>query len=187
MLKVKAKHEAVERPALSKPRIPTQKPFFPYPTERKIKFEARLSNEGSGSTSMVYALPEVSKPRPLRSEKTSPHLSFGTRDRYLGTSRVYLPKIAHKPSTVSSASVYSTESGEEHQLRAPPNLILAATGGLDVDSRGVQRSVTSSNRSLLSRMAHGVQGNTPRHSQTSTSAYTTLSRDSSGAPIGMAL
>ena len=41
------------------------------------------------------------------------------------------PSLAHKSSTVSTASMYSTQSGEEHQMRVPPSLIMAALGRLD--------------------------------------------------------
>jgi len=36
------------------------------------------------------------------------------------------PRLSHKSSNASSVSMYSTQSGEERQIRAPPSLIMAA-------------------------------------------------------------
>ncbi|KAG5735519.1 hypothetical protein E4T56_gene11014 [Termitomyces sp. T112] len=145
--KAATKYETTQHRALSEPYSPSQGPCFPYPVERRLKFETRSNNPKSASTSTVSGLPGVSKPRPLRSAKNSSHLPLGAKDRYFGTSMLSPPKIAHKPSsTVSSVSMYSTESGEEHQVRVPPNLILAATGGLNVGHDGDRRSVTPSSR-----------------------------------------
>lgn len=38
--------------------------------------------------------------------------------------------LAHKPSTISSVSWYSTQSGEARQARVPAQLIMAALGGI---------------------------------------------------------
>ncbi|KAG6865286.1 hypothetical protein C0991_003746 [Blastosporella zonata] len=184
----KPKQDMVHHAALSEPRSPSQEPFFPHPMDRKIQFETRSDDPESGASSTIDGLPEVSKPRPLRSAKTSSRSLLGARDRYLAMGRPISPKIAHKPSTVSSISMYSTASGEEHQVRVPPNLILAATGGLGIDTGGDRHSATSSNWSFLSRMAPGVQGSATRYSQASSqTAYTALSRDSAGVPVGVAL
>ncbi|KAJ7098182.1 hypothetical protein B0H15DRAFT_945683 [Mycena belliarum] len=40
-------------------------------------------------------------------------------------------RVPRLPSTVSSTSLYSAESGEEHQIRAPTSLILAALGSFE--------------------------------------------------------
>ncbi|KAH7921483.1 hypothetical protein BV22DRAFT_728126 [Leucogyrophana mollusca] len=37
-------------------------------------------------------------------------------------------ELSYKSSTIGSASVYSTQSGEEHQIRVPTNVVLAALG-----------------------------------------------------------
>ncbi|KAF8078211.1 hypothetical protein FPV67DRAFT_1443658 [Lyophyllum atratum] len=176
-------------------------PLFASPMDRKVKFagsyetgKASTSNLPQGNDAPPFdKIPEVSKPRPLRSAKRSSHLSSPSGVRGTthspGDFASRSSRVTHKPSTVSSSSVYSTASGEEHQVRVPPNLILAATGDLSMTSGGGERrSVASSSWSFLSRMAHGVQENIYRYSQVSSrSAYTVDSRDSSGAPIGMAL
>jgi len=43
--------------------------------------------------------------------------------------------VSHKPSTIGSASVYSTESGEERQHMGDPNFNLAALGPPGLDTR----------------------------------------------------
>lgn len=40
-------------------------------------------------------------------------------------------RVPRLPSTVSSVSLYSAESAEEHQIRAPTSLILAALGSVE--------------------------------------------------------
>lgn len=193
-----------------KPHILSYQSVFARPMDRKVKFvggdktgsdKTMASRSESGlaftlahvkATPPLAEVPEVSKPRPLRSAKGSSHLSSpsGLKGTFhiSGNVTTSPPRIPHKPSTVSSLSMYSAASGEEHQVRVPPNLILAATGELSTSWGGERRSVASSSWSFLSRMAHGVQENMYRHSQASNrSAYTVPSRDSSGAPIGMAL
>lgn len=173
--------------------ILSYQPSFARPVDRKVKFAGGGKMGASRSKSgLAFTLaqvktappfdmvPEVSKPRPLQSAKGSPRLSSHVTSDPL--------RIPHKPSTVSSSSVYSTASGEEHQVRVPPNLILAATGELSTSEGGERPLVASSSWSLLSRMAHGVQENMYRHSHASSrSAYSAASRDLSGSAIGLAL
>lgn len=45
-----------------------------------------------------------------------------------------LPTIIHKPSTVGSSSIYSTQSGEERQFGVPPNYVLSELGLPDLNS-----------------------------------------------------
>ncbi|KAF5387008.1 hypothetical protein D9615_001753 [Tricholomella constricta] len=204
----RTKLNTVQNAVMSKSRMLSNQPLFARPMDRKVKFAggdetkpcsweaASVSTSTQGAaTPPLDGVPEVSKPKPLRSVRGSSRLpSMGTRamDRALETPEP--PKMTHKASTVSSSSMYSTASGEEHQVRVPPNLILAAMGdvGTSVSSRGGgdrdRRSVASSSWSFLSRVAHGVQGNIQRYSQASSrSTYSAASRDSSGAPIGVAL
>ncbi|KAJ7285570.1 hypothetical protein C8J57DRAFT_641091 [Mycena rebaudengoi] len=70
----------------------------------------------------------------------APHASE-TRVKFTSEKAVSAPKalrskehaqpVPRMPSTVSSASLYSAESGEEHQIRAPTSLILAALGNIE--------------------------------------------------------
>ncbi|GLB35217.1 hypothetical protein LshimejAT787_0207820 [Lyophyllum shimeji] len=185
--------------------ILTYQPLVARPVDRKVKFaggdktEANRLQKGHPSrlaegknAPSLDSFPEVSKPMPLRSATVSAQLPplRGLREKVHITGDVITspPRIPHKPSTVSSASMYSTASGEEHYVRVPPNLILAATGSLSTGGGGERRSVASSTWSFLSRVAHGVHGSMYRHSQTSNqSAYSVASRDSSGAPVGLAV
>ncbi|KAI6028286.1 hypothetical protein F5J12DRAFT_804284 [Pisolithus orientalis] len=50
--------------------------------------------------------------------------------------------LSYKASTITSSSVYSTQSGEEHQVQVPPSVIVAALGphleqGLSADYQGL--------------------------------------------------
>ncbi|KAI6038956.1 hypothetical protein EDC04DRAFT_1813206 [Pisolithus marmoratus] len=50
--------------------------------------------------------------------------------------------LSYKASTITSSSVYSTQSGEEHQVRVPPSVVVAALGpyldqGFSADDQGL--------------------------------------------------
>ncbi|KAJ7135047.1 hypothetical protein C8R43DRAFT_1022058 [Mycena crocata] len=66
----------------------------------------------------------LSGPKPLRSAKTPAEM----QQLQPPTARGGVPRL---PSTVSSVSLYSAESAEEHQIRAPTSLILAALGSVE--------------------------------------------------------
>ena len=78
-----------------------------------------------------------------------------------------VPRLAHKVSTTSSASVYSTQSGEERQTVVPPSLIMAAFTPPSasrplVDRRSVSRApsayhgtVTEEEQNRLSHISAG--------------------------------
>jgi hypothetical protein len=144
------------------------------------------------TTQFMPAHLKPSKPRPLRSVKGSPHLGALAADQVPPLPQMLPPpkqRIVHKPSDISSASVYSTASGEERVARGvPANLILAALGGLG--GGGDRSSGVSSRWSLISRWTQGVQGagggGENRQSQTSNSSVYPASVDSSGVPIGVA-
>lgn len=141
--------------------------------------------------------PAPSKPKPLRSVKGSTHLAALAAEQTPtppptppGGQPPPLPKkskqrITHKPSDISSVSMYSTASGEEHQPRVPSNLLLAALGNLG--GGGDRTSGVSSRWSLISRWTQGVQpqagGGSNRQSQASSQG---ASVDSSGMPVGVA-
>ncbi|RDB21208.1 hypothetical protein Hypma_011340 [Hypsizygus marmoreus] len=224
----KTRLNTLHNAASSRPHMHSYKPLFPRPVDKKIKFAGHDDDEKPSGWSLNApgaspalqkgsvphadlppfltrspAIPKVSKPKPLRSVKGSSHLSTLAAEpnghlRGQASAEPPLTRIPHKPSTISSASVYSTASGEEHEVRVPPNLIIAALGSLgssveafrNSSGGGDRRSTASSNRSFLWRMVYGLQGNvqSDRYSQASSqSASTAASRDSSGAPIGLAL
>ncbi|KAJ6611768.1 hypothetical protein B0H10DRAFT_345082 [Mycena sp. CBHHK59/15] len=99
--------------ALSRPWIEAGPPRVLRPFATRVKFTP--SGEKGG------ALPRFSSPKPLRSAKVSAEKGHAP----MGVPR--LPSTV----TVSSVSLYSAESAEEHQIRAPTSLILAALGSVE--------------------------------------------------------
>lgn len=77
---------------------------------------------------------QILPPRPLRS---------ATRMESRFPPAVHLHRgLSYKASTITSSSVYSTQSGEEHQVQVPPSVIVAALGphleqGLSADYQGL--------------------------------------------------
>ncbi|KAJ7752146.1 hypothetical protein B0H16DRAFT_817694 [Mycena metata] len=95
--------------ALSKPWPTGFRPMLLRPVEARVKFTEKS----------VIAPRTPSAPKPLRSTKTQ----LAEQQPMRGVPRL--------PSTATSASMYSAESAEEHQIRAPTSLILAALGSVE--------------------------------------------------------
>ncbi|KAJ7470488.1 hypothetical protein FB451DRAFT_1400089 [Mycena latifolia] len=91
--------------ALSQPWAERYRPTLLRPAEARVKFTEKSRT--------------LSGPKPLRSAN-------GSSEQQPKPARV--PRL---PSTVSSVSLYSAESAEEHQVRAPTSLILAALGSVE--------------------------------------------------------
>ncbi|KAJ7720477.1 hypothetical protein DFH07DRAFT_305912 [Mycena maculata] len=92
--------------ALAHPWTGGYRPMLPRPAAAKVKFTEK---------------PMLSGPKPLRSAKAAN-----------GEQQPDVPaRVPRLPSTVSSVSLYSAESAEEHQIRAPTSLILAALGSVE--------------------------------------------------------
>jgi hypothetical protein len=105
------------------------------PSETKVKF----NEKGAGPRT-------PSAPKPLRSKAQAAQ----THPPAYGVPRL--------PSTVSSVSLYSAESGEEHQMRVPTSLILALgsieaalTRGSWGDRRGAYRASQATTGSAYSQ------------------------------------
>ncbi|PSR75129.1 hypothetical protein PHLCEN_2v9314 [Hermanssonia centrifuga] len=125
---------------------------------------------------------EMRLPRPLARERAVPSDPAATNRRSTIMS-LEAPSLVHKSSNVSSASIYSTQSGEERQVRAPPSLIMAAFGRLD------PRRPLSANYRPGSGLRHSVNmyDDYNRLSQISAgSAYLQRSDDYSDVPVGYA-
>jgi hypothetical protein len=103
-------------------------------TEIKDALRRTKSNTRYNASALSRAWGEVYRPG------RAPHASE-TRVKFTSEKAVSAPKalrskeyaqpVPRMPSTVSSASLYSAESGEEHQIRAPTSLILAALGNIE--------------------------------------------------------
>lgn len=148
-------------------------------------------------------VPKGSKPKLLRSVKGSQRLSSLTatsKDRLsiasLRDSASFGPGISHKPSTISSASVYSTASGEEHAAWALRDSIVAALNleslrsNVDAASRNSSggtnwHSPVSLRQNYFSALDQGGPPSN-RHSQASNGSTGLPRIDENGAPIGMA-
>ncbi|KAJ7632337.1 hypothetical protein FB45DRAFT_912182 [Roridomyces roridus] len=87
-----------------------------------------------------------SAPKPLRSAK-------GNVER-----RQMQARAPRMPSTVSSASLYSADSAEEHQIQAPSSIILAALGSMEAvltrGSLGDRRPVPQQRGSQATASTH---------------------------------
>jgi hypothetical protein len=178
-----------------------QRPGIPLPS---------LINRGEVTTfpapSVVVPKASIPKPKLLRSAKGSQHLSTLVVPSKKRLSIPSLrdsasfggPGISHKPSTISSASVYSTASGEEHEVWALSDPILGALNleslGSGVDAAAAHRNSsggTDGHSPALSQHSYysafdqrGPSSN--RHSQTGNgSAYRPIV-DENGALVGMA-
>ncbi|KAJ3554584.1 hypothetical protein NM688_g3033 [Phlebia brevispora] len=98
------------------------------------------------------------------------------------TESLQTPSLAHKSSTVSSISMYSTQSGEEHQMRVPSSLIMAALGRLDP-----RRPLSATYRRSARHSATTASDDFNRLSQISAgSAYLQLPNDPSDVQVGLA-
>lgn len=74
-----------------------------------------------------------------------------------------VPKLAHKSSTTSSVSVYSTQSGEERAALVPPSLIMAALSRPDprkplVDRVSTPPSAYVGEEDEVNRLSHISEG-----------------------------
>lgn len=63
--------------------------------------------------------------RPLAKRSETEASTSTTATRRTGNT-LDVPRLNHKSSNASSISMYSTQSGEERQMRVPPSLIMAA-------------------------------------------------------------
>jgi len=93
--------------ALSKPWTGGYRPTLLRPAAAKVKFTEKSE------------VRTFSGPKPLRSAKVNAEQPDPPA------------RVPRLPSTVSSVSLYSAESAEEHQIRAPTSLILAALGSVE--------------------------------------------------------
>lgn len=180
-------------------KVDDQSPEIPLPSLINREEIATFS-----APSAVVPKASISKPKLLRSVKGAHHLSTlaaASKNRLsissLRESASFVgPGISHKPSTISSASVYSTASGEEHEVWALSDPILAALyleslgGGGDVAHRSSfggtdWHSPTSSNHNYFSAFDQKVPSSN-RHSQASNGSSYRPIVDENGALVGMA-
>ncbi|KAJ7684843.1 hypothetical protein DFH06DRAFT_1313211 [Mycena polygramma] len=119
----------------------TYRPMLLRPAKTKVKFMEK------GDKSQT-----PSAPKPLRSAKAqAAQALLADAPTTRGVPRL--------PSTVSSVSLYSAESAEEHQMRVPTSLILAALGSVEAaltrgswgDRRGGYRASEATSGSAYSQ------------------------------------
>jgi len=110
--------------------------------EREANAQRRTkTNTRYNASALSQPWPEVYQPTLLRAPET--RVKFEEKDRtFSGPKPLRSAKVNSErpdaqagvprlPSTVSSVSLYSAESAEEHQIRAPTSLILAALGSVE--------------------------------------------------------
>ncbi|KAH7906063.1 hypothetical protein BJ138DRAFT_1163523 [Hygrophoropsis aurantiaca] len=111
-------------------------------------------------------------------------------------------ELSYKPSTIGSASVYSTQSGEEHQIRAPTSVVLAALGHTfdtkrlstfdqkseSLPSNGETQGPSAYPRARMKHAAQSDMGINQLHriSQISAGSILLQPEDILGTPIGFA-
>lgn len=103
------------------------------PTSRLFGLRAR-THAPVRSSPLVHSLtpPETEESTTTASEESRSPLprTPSSRSDYLASTTkrglLDIPKLVHKNSEASSLSMYSTQSGEEHQQLVPPSLIMAA-------------------------------------------------------------
>ncbi|GBE82568.1 predicted protein [Sparassis crispa] len=121
-----AAKKAVKTPeadALSRPRRASgPRPIRPSPLSQSI------------SKSPTPSTPSSSSPIPPSPSRTAKAAKRELAEPDSPSVRPFLsrPLMAQRPSTMTSDSVYSTESGEEHQNRVSASLIMAALEHLDI-------------------------------------------------------
>lgn len=162
---------------------PTPTPSAPKPL-RSVKGSAQLAALASEQKQEQIPTPPPTPPTLLVQPPPRPKKSK--------------QRMSHKPSDISSVSMYSTASGEERQPRIAGNLLLAALGNLG--GGGDRTSGVSSRWSLISRWTQGIQPNQTqtgggevdgsnrqsRASNKSQASSQGASVDSSGMPVGVA-
>ncbi|KDQ33674.1 hypothetical protein PLEOSDRAFT_172360 [Pleurotus ostreatus PC15] len=169
-------------PSSSKPQPSLPKPLKPLRPPKRINPDAWGYDSGSGLGSPTPSFESRDTTRPLlQRERDREGEGKGEREE---TERER--NLLHMPSTVSSASWYSTESAEEHLARPPASLIRAAFTRMGVGvEAAMNRSSSYSNvggeqrqsrgsRHLReeAREVRGGEGERRRISQaTTTSAY----------------
>ncbi|KAL0575174.1 hypothetical protein V5O48_006796 [Marasmius crinis-equi] len=150
------------------------------------------SKEKDGEASGGSSPTTPSRPKPLKSSRSAGRSAMRQGSRrppdLAGDVKLPVPPPPtspplraprHRPSTISSGSYYSLESGEEHPVPRPPRLqsVLSAMGNLSEArisaSNGNRLSVSSSMWSFFSRNSRVMRGGgSSRFSQaTSNSAY----------------
>ena len=84
--------------------------------------------EDSPSPTTEVSQPLLSeRPHPPRSDTDASKASSSTAPSSWRIPTAFeVPRLNHKSSTASTESMYSTQSGEERQIRVPPSLIMAA-------------------------------------------------------------
>ncbi|TFK42842.1 hypothetical protein BDQ12DRAFT_732442 [Crucibulum laeve] len=182
----RTKRNTLQNARISTPRAHSYRPVFTRPPEKKVKFASDASESATEKNTPKADVPPAREPAILakstpviypkraRDEKSMTGTSGRSASAWSARSPPTTTKgIPRKPSTIDSVSVYSTASGEEHQVRAPTNLILAALGniGSTMDAAfnrtsytGGDRHSSSSAWSFIPRNNQGVV----RHSQAST-------------------
>jgi len=157
---------------VTKPELPAPKaPLFWTRTTTKVKF---VGFEGDSEKSA----PILSRPMPLRAAK-----AFKDAESILRP-----PPLIHKPSNISSASCYSTESGEERRRLTTMQMLLNALGSLGSSSGDVGRmSWGTGSRTSIWTMLSGGSRSGPRLSQaTSASIPSRQSRVGGGTRFSQA-
>lgn len=150
------------------------------------------TKEKEKDTVVSPSIPKPSMPKALKSSKTAPSSYRSPSSNPSSSSKDIPPpppppparhparRPKHKPSTISSGSYYSLESGEASEMGRPAGLqsMLSALGNLsEVGTRSSTNhphrlSVSSSMWSFLSRTSRAGRGPASRFSQaTSNSAY----------------
>lgn len=102
-------------------------PARPSPLARTLTPPTRAASTPASPT-------EASQPlltRPLTLRKDTASTATSSTTKRMGSTLEPPKSLAHKNSNASSLSAYSTQSGEERQMRVPPSLIMAALGRPD--------------------------------------------------------
>jgi hypothetical protein len=106
----------------------TWKPIHAFPQERKIKFApSKVSSEKLADPAPPPSLKKLRPAAPSIDKSTVLDLPPDDTSQHLQIPSLQLPaqslqipaSLAHKASNASSLSMYSTQSGEDHQTRPP--------------------------------------------------------------------
>lgn len=153
----------------------------PPPNTPGRSIPARYEKRNTGryeSRNLIGQIP--SKPRPLRAAKAPIHKAeAGELEKpRRPPSPAPVARIVHRSSTISSESVYSAESGEERQGRAP-SLLLAALGSLgnSVDAARMSWSERLSTSTYWSFISRSTRGGRSQGSSGSGSVYYSQSEE----------
>lgn len=118
------KTDANTPPSITPPiRAYTHAPARPSPLAKSVT----PPDDSSSSSTEASVPPLPERPSPTRSNTDASKATTTTApSSWRGPAMLEPPHLHHKSSNASSVSMYSTQSGEERQIRAPPSLIMAA-------------------------------------------------------------